>query len=607
MKKNYFKIILALFCTSLFLTSIFPISSKAVFNQVLAKNYLTSHPNNYWSTIGLAALEENNIPSAHLKNIPITSALSITGPILAITALGENPKTFGNEDYVTKLKTFFVSNQLGDASIINDDIFGSLALVASGESLSSEILTAEKKFLLQSQNSDGGWSFALNGQSDTNTTASALLALKALGLQITDTSVQNGLAYLKNSQNSDGGFPYDPKSSFSTASDSSSTAWVIWALNAFSISPDSWSKAQNNPKTYLEQNQDTNAGFFKYQTGSSEDSFSAVTTAYAAIALSNKFLPLTAEKNQQISQKYNFRIEGSSKTVCQGKTEGPTALDIVKTASTLCGFNYNIENTSFGPYLNQIGSDTAAGSAGWQYSINYTTPSVGAADYELQNGDEVIWYFSNFDSKLTKLTLNDTEIQAGEIVQAIIEFYDSGVLKPLIASTITIGTQTFNSNDLGVADISAPEGYHKIFAQKEGYVRSNTILLKSGSPASSQVGITVNIGQVAGEQTPPRNDGIAFSVTPSALDFGTLALGQSLNKTLKVTNNGSVNFELGSLVTGAEIIKDNLSLMSEPWNELKLLLTAGDQSPIGVTLSVPKDTLESGQKQAQLIFWATPK
>src|SRR6185436_755391 len=53
----------------------------------------------------------------------------------------------------------------------------------------------------------------------------------------------------------------------------------------------SWTKDEHTPASYLEGNQDA-TGFFAYQNGFGEDSFSAATTGYAMIALNGKTLPL---------------------------------------------------------------------------------------------------------------------------------------------------------------------------------------------------------------------------------------------------------------------------------------------------------------------------
>jgi len=81
--------------------------------------------------------------------------------------------------------------------------------------------------------------------------------------------------------------------------------------------------------------------FFEYQAGSGEDGFSPITTAYAVIALQDKSLPINIFSGAP-AELFDFRIEGSLEQVCAGKAAGPTALDIVKNASSLCGFTYEI-------------------------------------------------------------------------------------------------------------------------------------------------------------------------------------------------------------------------------------------------------------------------
>jgi hypothetical protein len=49
-------------------------------------------------------------------------------------------------------------------------------LLSSGEDKGGQILKDVKNFILQNQNQDGGWGFALSAGSDSNTTASAIVA-----------------------------------------------------------------------------------------------------------------------------------------------------------------------------------------------------------------------------------------------------------------------------------------------------------------------------------------------------------------------------------------------------------------------------------------------
>lgn len=615
MKKNSFLKYFLL--AALLLPYLSPLSARAAYNQSAAKTYLLSHSGNPWSALGLLALGQT--PNVDfLKNFSGNSAIDYAAPILALTGAGKDPKTFSGEDSVLKLKSFYTQNQLGDPATVNDDIFGSLALLSGGEDKDGQILSTLKNFILQNQNPDGGWGFALSSGSDSNTTAAGIVALKALGVPADNAKIVSAIAYLKTAQNQDGGFTYDPKSSYGTTSDSSSTAWALWALNALNIQPEVWAKDGHNPAEYLSSTQ-TDAGFFEWQAGSGENSFSAVNTAYAAIALSGKTLPFAPSlPNLPANEQYSFRIEGSSQTVCEGKAAGPSALDVVKNASTLCGFTYHLKETSFGPYLDKIGDDEAAGSSGWQYwiypvrsdasgltsnGVNFASPSVGAADYSLKDGDEVLWAFGNFDIKPTVLTLEKTEITSGNNAEAIVQYFD-GQAKPLENARVLVGTLEFATNSAGKAQIMAADGYYKVFAEKDGFVRSNKVLLKIGQPASSDISLSVNVsGQVAGTTTPP--SGISFTVEPANLDFGTLAVGATGKKTFSLKNTGSQSLEFETEVNG-QLFKDNLKLDDNPWQKFKKIVAAGQNQTTEAALTLPLYA-PSGKQSGKLVFWASSK
>ena len=361
-----------------------------------AQSYLTSKPNSPWATIALATLGAANIPTAHLTNINGTSAVEYEAPILAITALGKDPRVFGGSDYVSKLKSFYTGGQIGDATTLNDDFFGLLALSSSGESNGDPAISGTRAFILAKQNQNGGWGFTTSSAPDTNMTSVAVAALIATGSSPTDTPITKAITFLKSTQNSDGGFPYDSAS----PSDSSSTAWAMWAFTAVGISPSSVSKDGKSPNSYLEKNQ-APSGYYKYQESSSEDTFSAITTSYAVIALSGRTLPTKTITAPQPSEKYTFRIEGKDETVCSGTVSAVTALDIVKNAKDQCGYSYTINETSFGPYLKKINDDEASGLIGWLYLVNSTSPDKGASDYQLKSGDSVVWYYGDLETYQT--------------------------------------------------------------------------------------------------------------------------------------------------------------------------------------------------------------
>ena len=270
------------------------VPSVAAADTALAGAYLQDHLNSPWVTMALVALGENP-DTTYLQSAEGSTAIDLEAPILALTAAGKNPYTYPETDLIAALKAFYFEGQLGEKDMLNDDIFGILALVSAGVPGDDPVIAAVKEHIITHQNADGGWSYSVGGTNDTNTTAAAIMALMAAGLSPDAPSVVQGLAYVRAAQNADGGFPYDPQSEWGTASDASSDAWVLMALTAADTDMASFS-ASTSPSEHLLSLQVASStgptGYFEYQPGSGEDSFTPVTTSYAVIALSGKTLPV---------------------------------------------------------------------------------------------------------------------------------------------------------------------------------------------------------------------------------------------------------------------------------------------------------------------------
>ena len=173
----YKKIIVCLGLVSLF---VFPSSVSASYDQSSAESYLVAHSNNPWSTMALSAIGSDSIPSDYLKSVSGSSAIEYAAPILAITSLQQDPRKFGNKDLIAELEKFHTQNQIGDDTTINDDIFGLLALISAG--VKDDTTSDAKNFILANQQTSGGWGFSTDGGTDSNTTAAAIVALKAARL-----------------------------------------------------------------------------------------------------------------------------------------------------------------------------------------------------------------------------------------------------------------------------------------------------------------------------------------------------------------------------------------------------------------------------------------
>ncbi len=248
-----------------------------------------------WAAIGFAA---NNVdvstvknPTISLKDYILNNPPSDFAPatdwerkILAIVAIGGNPSNFDGTNYIQKLEGYANSSQIGDVNLLNDDIFGLLALTA-GSSTNSQIKQDILNFIIAHQNSDGGFSWSTvspTNTSDGNDTAAAIQALEAaknnsLTSSNLDSSITNAKNYLLTTQKNDGGFGYDSSSN----SDGSSTTWALMAFNVLNMSS---STQAINAKSWIVRNQESDGGFH-YQSGSGSDTY---TSSHALIALSGK-------------------------------------------------------------------------------------------------------------------------------------------------------------------------------------------------------------------------------------------------------------------------------------------------------------------------------
>lgn len=505
--------------------------------------YLKSKTLSPWSIMALASAGES--PSLEsLKTVASEKAIDLEAPILALTAAGKDPRTFGAENLVAKLTGFYDGVQLGDATILNDDIFGLLALIASGEKTDDAAVSGIAHFILSKQNPDGGFSFAIPGGSDTNTTAAAIMALRAGGLAGDDVALAKAALYLKSAENDDGGFPYDPKSSWGTASDASSDSWVLMAIKAVGADASSWQKNEQTPAMHLEGLRQE-GGFFLYQAGGAEDSFTPVTTSYALLALSGKTLPVrVAAPVTQAGVSFSVQVEGKTGLLCDADGVGTTALDALKKAGETCALVYHIQSSSLGEYVDEIAGEKASGSSGWLYSVNGSLASVGAGAYALKEGDAVRWYFGTFDGSAST-DASRTEVPLSVTLPAPASLGGGG------------GENAANPN---------PE---------------------------SAVSMTVEVGKKG-------------SSRGEALGFGNASRGGVAVKTITLKNTGAAAATFSTSVSGDTLFRRYLRVNTQSWRAYRALLPASEATTTALSLPIPADYAGSGTKTGAIIFWATP-
>ena len=97
---------------------------------------------------------------------------------------------------------------------------------------------------------------------------------------------------------------------------------------------------------------------------------------------------------------------------------------------------------------------------------------------------------------------------------------------------------------------------------------------------------------------------VAFTVTPSLLNFGKLVPGNSVVDQVTLKNEGQKNLTIKAEVRGDSVF-NFLKIESVLWNLFATLLPSGAQKSVGLQLSVPSGFNSFGSKQGSVIFWGT--
>ena len=180
--------------------------------------------------------------------------------VLGLAAMEEDPGNLAGIDLLAKMNSYF------DAATgsYGDGVFDHGLYMLARARLHLSPAHGSASYLKSKQLSDGCWEFSDGIGCDTNTTALAIEALLAAGVDPSDSAVEDALDYLEGAQNDDGGFPYDPKSAWGTDSDTNSTAFVIQALVAAGEKIGDWDRGGTTPLEALLRFQNPETGAFTY-------------------------------------------------------------------------------------------------------------------------------------------------------------------------------------------------------------------------------------------------------------------------------------------------------------------------------------------------------
>jgi hypothetical protein len=197
--------------------------------------------------------------------------------VLLARAAGMDPRNFGGRNLLAEIE----KRRRGDGSIsgfVSYTAFGIMALRASGASAGSETV----RWLVASQNGDGGFGVARSSSSDSDMTGAALQALATVG-RAHGPAGQRAASWLRTNQNDDGGYGQFK----GRDSNAQSTSYAVQGLLAAGAGGATVSRA----RAYLVRLQRSD-GSVAYSSTSAQTP--VWVTAQALMALRGKPLPLAA-------------------------------------------------------------------------------------------------------------------------------------------------------------------------------------------------------------------------------------------------------------------------------------------------------------------------
>jgi len=177
----------------------------------------------------------------------------------------------------------------------------------------------------------------------------------------------------------------------------------------------------------------------------------------------------------------HVRVEGKTQTIFG--TTAPVvdvktnALDALEAASNAGEFYYHVQQTSFGPYVDQIARYAGAGQAGWVFKVNGKSPPVGADAVTLRDGDTVLWYYATFGAAGGPKTLVLERAGSRTGCYRVFTEDDNGVRAAAVGAVLHVGrsrtVQTQGSTQAAVGCVGKHRGL--VVATLIGAVRSNAL------------------------------------------------------------------------------------------------------------------------------------
>ncbi len=179
------------------------------------------------------------------------------------------------------------------------------------------------------------------------------------------------------------------------------------------------------------------------------------------------------------------RVEGQNSTIWSGNVtfttstitdkygatytlDYPTAMGAIHAASAAGGFSLVIDSM-FGPidYVEAVDGETALYPDGWMYRANWDSPSLGAKEYAVSDGDVILWSYTQYGSQPLQTTVSSNSVLYGNSFNVTVEAYDETDWNAAAGVTVYVGTLSYTTNASGqVLDLTLNPGSYTVYADK---------------------------------------------------------------------------------------------------------------------------------------------
>ena len=328
----------------------------------------------------------------------------------------------------------------------------------------------------------------------------------------------------------------------------------------------------------------------------------AGTTACAIIALLGGYFPVAVLEPEppEPGVTVDIRIEGEEDNIWSGTVtvdeswitadnsqieyhlEDPTALGALDEAAEEGEFTYETTDEWGSLFVTSIDGEEGEGLIGWLYLVDSVGPSVGAADFIL--GDttppnpphaEVLFYYGEWDAIPLRLAVDNTAPGTGQSFTITVEEYDAAMAEWYEIEGATVYADTsYTSDENGEVEITIyNDATIDVYAEKDGYIRSNTVTVTVGEGSSQQsegqnVLMTVDIIPA-----------VSFSVDPDYINFGVMGprdISQPVPVT--ITNLGAWPLAITAIVSddADNLYVEGLEVNHTKWNQFNDTVSRDD-------------------------------